>query len=72
MLRQFFRLLSNRRPKVIAAEPATKTTLRTPAVAERQAQRQKARDRYIEVAAGLKAEAGVRQHTEHKKMNGHA
>jgi hypothetical protein len=57
---------------VIATEPVTKTTLRTPAAAEHQARGQKARDRYIEIAAALKAEAGVRQHTEHKKMNGHA
>jgi hypothetical protein len=33
---------------------------------------QKARDRYVEIATALKAEAGVRQHTEHKKMSGHA
>jgi hypothetical protein len=29
-------------------------------------------DGYIEIAAALKAEAGVRQHTEHKRMNGQA
>jgi hypothetical protein len=61
MLRQFFRLLSNRRPKVIAAEPATKTTLRTPAAAEHKARGRKARDLYVEIAAAVKAEAGVRQ-----------
>jgi hypothetical protein len=55
---------------VIATEPVAKTALRTPAAAERKARGQKARDRYIEIAAALKAEAGVTQHTEHNKTNG--
>jgi hypothetical protein len=71
MFRRFLRWPFSRQPRVIATE-ATKTALRTPAAAERKARGQKARDRYIEIAAALKAEAGVRQHTEHKKMNGQA
>jgi hypothetical protein len=72
MFRPFFRSLSNRRLKVIATKPVTKTALRPPAVVESQTRGQTARDRYIEIAAALKAEAGVRQHAEHKKMKGHA
>jgi hypothetical protein len=68
MFRQFFRCLINA-PKVIVTEPVTKTTLRRPATAERNARGEKARERYIEIAAALKAEAGITLHTAHKKMN---
>jgi hypothetical protein len=54
---------------MIAIEPVTKTALRRPGVAEAQTHGQTARDRYIEIAAALKAEAGVKQLTEHKKIN---
>jgi hypothetical protein len=66
MFKRFFRYLIN------ATEPATETALRRPATAERNARGEKARKRYIEIAATLKAEAGITHHTAHKKMTGRA
>ena len=45
---------------MIAIEPVTKTALRRPGVAEAQTHGQTARDRYIEIAAALKAESSKR------------
>jgi hypothetical protein len=66
MFRRFFRSLSS------ATGPATETALRRPATAESNARGEKARERYIQVAATLKTEAGITQHTAHKKMTGQA
>jgi hypothetical protein len=62
---RFFQSLIN------ASEPATETALPRPATPERNARREKARKRYIQVAA-LKTEAGITPHTANKKMTGHA
>ena len=59
MFRKFFRRLINGRAKVIATEPATGAALPRPATAERDARGEKARERYIQIAAALKAEAGI-------------
>src|SRR5262245_2100464 len=72
MLRLLFCWLTNRQPQVIAAGPVPETERRKLAGAERKARGQKARDRYAEIAAALKAEAGVREHTEHNKLSGRA
>ena len=56
----------------ITTEPASETALRRPATAERNARGEKARERYIEIGAALKAEAGITQHTAHKEMTGRA
>jgi hypothetical protein len=66
MFKRFFRSLIN------ATEPATETALRRPATAERNARGEKTRERYIQIAAALKTEAGITQHTAHKEMTGRA
>jgi hypothetical protein len=66
MFKRFFRSLIN------ATEPATETALRRPATAERNARGEKTRKRYIQIAAALKTEAGITQHTAHKEMTGRA
>jgi hypothetical protein len=53
MFKRFLRYLIN------ATEPATETSLPRPATAERNARGEKARERYIQIAAALKAEAGI-------------
>jgi hypothetical protein len=60
------------RSQINATEPATDTALPRPAIADRNARGEKVRKRYIQIAAALKAEAGITQHTAHKKMTGHA
>jgi hypothetical protein len=66
MFKRFFRSLIN------TTKPTTGAALRRPATAERNARGMKARERYIEIAAALKAEAGITQHTAHKEITGHA
>jgi hypothetical protein len=53
MFKRFFRSLIN------ATEPATETALLRPATAERTAREEKARRRYVEIAAALKTEAAA-------------
>jgi hypothetical protein len=66
MFKRFFRYLIN------ATEPATETALRRPATAERNARGEKVRERYLQIAAALKAEAGITQLTAHKEMSSRA
>jgi hypothetical protein len=66
MFQRFFRSLIN------AIEPATETALPRPTTTERNPRGERARKRYIQIAAALKTEAGITQHTAHKKMTGQA
>ena len=70
MFWRFFRRLISKRPKVAATGPGIQTALRRSAAAEAQPRGQTARDRYIEIAAALKAEAGIDLHTVNERLSG--
>ena len=72
MLRLLFCWLTNRQPKAITTASAPEAARWKPARAERKGRGQKDRDRYAEIAAALKADAGVTEHIAHKKMSGRA